>query len=227
MPITSACRKRLRRRRLWRSHACRRLPFHPSYTAHQALFTAWWVSLMPWVKSSHSEGTVVCERDVCASVKEDVVIALALTIAAVLGLSVVANSAGTGSIGFVLTATLLSLGLAPFVGDSLERYIPAAAWRRVFLSPTAYRRLGATLYNSMLSASGWNRLIYDMRARERSTASGNTPKRPLRASAVGHTWGASTTRCHSRVGRCIRRLAGALSTRSHRGVGTSLPNFEG
>ncbi len=28
-----------------------------------------------------------------------------------------------------------------------------------------------------------------MRARERSTASGNTPKRPLRASAVGHTWG--------------------------------------
>ena len=31
--------------------------------------------------------------------------------------------------------------------------------------------------------------IYDMRARERSTASGNTPKRPLRASAVGHTWG--------------------------------------
>ena len=153
-------------------------------------------------------------------------IALALTIAAVLGLSVVANSAGTGSIGFVLTATLLSLGLAPFVGDSLERYIPAAAWRRVFLSPTAYRRLGATLYNSMLSASGWNRLIYDMRARERSTASGNTPKRPLRASAVGHTWGASTTRCHSRVGRCIRRLAGALSTRSHRGVGTSLPNFD-
>lgn len=144
---------------------------------------------MPWDKSSHSEVTVVCERAVCASVKEDVVIALALTIAAVLGLSVVANTADTASIGFVLTATLLSLGLAPFVGDSLERYIPAAAWHRVSLSPTAYRRLGAPLYNSVLSASGWNRLIYVMRARDRSIASGNTSKRPLRASAVGHTWG--------------------------------------
>ena len=74
-------------------------------------------------------------------------IALALTIAAVLGLSVVANTAETASIGFVLTATLLSLGLAPFVGDSLEHYILAAAWHRVSLSPTAYRRLGAPLYN--------------------------------------------------------------------------------
>ncbi|CAB0613504.1 hypothetical protein [Corynebacterium diphtheriae] len=39
--------------------------------------------------------------------------ALLLTVAAVLGLVIVANATGVTSVGFVVTTTLLGLGLAP------------------------------------------------------------------------------------------------------------------
>lgn len=60
--------------------------------------------------------------------------ALLLTVAAVLGLVIVANATGVASVGFVVTTTLLGLGLAPFVGDSLERHIPSSQWDRISLA---------------------------------------------------------------------------------------------
>lgn len=60
--------------------------------------------------------------------------ALLLTVAAVLGLVIVANATGVASVGFVVTTTLLGLGLAPFVGDSLERHIPSSQWDCISLS---------------------------------------------------------------------------------------------
>ena len=68
-------------------------------------------------------------------------IALLATVAAVLGLVIVATSVGANSSGFAITAILFGFGLAPFAGDSLERHVPRSLWDRLSLSHNAYRRL--------------------------------------------------------------------------------------
>lgn len=117
------------------------------------------------------------------------VIAFAGAIAAVLGLNIVANETGANSEGFVVTAILLGFGLAPFVGDSLERHIPVSMWRRVSFSRVASRRWGVELFNAVLTRIGWNGMILAMRREESAKREGANPLRPVRASAAGHVWG--------------------------------------
>lgn len=116
-------------------------------------------------------------------------IAFAGTIAAVLGLNVVANETGANSEGFVVTAILLGFGLAPFVGDSLERHIPVSMWRRVSFSRVASRRWGVELFNTVLTRIGWNGMVLAMRREASAMREGVNPLRPMRASAAGHAWG--------------------------------------
>lgn len=117
------------------------------------------------------------------------VIAFAGTIAAVLGLNVVANETGANSEGFVVTAILLGFGLAPFVGDSLERHIPVSMWRRVSFSRVASRRWGVELFNAVFTRIGWNGMVLAMRREASAKREGANPLRPMRASAAGHAWG--------------------------------------
>ncbi|CAB0872765.1 hypothetical protein FRC0378_02072 [Corynebacterium diphtheriae] len=86
--------------------------------------------------------------------------ALLLTVAAVLGLVIVANATGVVPVGFVVTTTLLGLGLAPFVGDSLERHIPSSQWDRISLARDASRRWGVEPSNAFFPWIGCNRLIF-------------------------------------------------------------------
>lgn len=115
-------------------------------------------------------------------------VALLLTVAAVLGLVIVANATGVASVGFVVTTTLLGLGLAPFVGDSLERHIPSSQWDRISLSRDASRRWGVDLFNATLSWIGWNRLIFALRRDEAAGSVKGWEPRPVRAAAAGHAW---------------------------------------
>ncbi|MCT1684166.1 hypothetical protein [Corynebacterium appendicis] len=118
-------------------------------------------------------------------------IALLATAAAVLGLVIVATSVGANSAGFAITAILLGFGLAPFAGDSLERHVPRSLWDRLSLSHNAYRRLSLPLFNSLLSAVGWNRLIIALRDEQSGESDANRTirnSRPVQASAAGHTW---------------------------------------
>lgn len=123
------------------------------------------------------------------------VIAFAGTIAAMLGLNVVAKEAGVNSVGFVVTAILLGFGLSPFVGDSLERHIPISMWRRVSFSRVASRRWGVELFNAVLTRIGWNGMILAMRREESAKCEGANPLRPMRASAAGHGWGLLLSIC--------------------------------
>lgn len=116
-------------------------------------------------------------------------IAFAGIITAVLGLNVVANETGANAVGFVITAILLGFGLAPFVGDSLERHIPVSLWRRMSFSRVASRRWGVELFNTALTRIGWTGMILEMRREESAKREGATPLRPMRASAAGHAWG--------------------------------------
>lgn len=115
-------------------------------------------------------------------------VALSLTAAAVLGLIIVANATGPDTVGFVVTTTLLGFGLAPFVGDSLERHIPDTLWNRTSLSRDASRQWGVDLFNAVLSWIGWNRLVVAMRGNQATELRKNWDPRPMRASAAGHTW---------------------------------------
>lgn len=118
-------------------------------------------------------------------------IALLTTVAAVLGLGIVATSVGAHSAGFAITAILLGFGLAPFAGDSLERRIPRSLWDRLSLSHNAYRRLSLSLFNSLLSTVGWNRLVIALRDEQSSESDANRSNRnprPVQASAAGHMW---------------------------------------
>ena len=129
------------------------------------------------------------------------VIAFAGTIAAVLGLNVVANETGANSEGFVVTAILLGFGLAPFVGDSLERHIPVSMWRRVSFSRVASRRWGVEPFNAVLTRIGWNGMVLAMRREASAKREGANPLRPMRASAAGHGWGLLLSMCSA--GWCI------------------------
>ena len=76
------------------------------------------------------------------------------------GLNVVANETGANAVGFVVAAILLGFGLAPFVGDSLERHIPVSLWRRMSFSRVASRRWGVERFNAVLTRIGWNGMIF-------------------------------------------------------------------
>ena len=118
--------------------------------------------------------------------------ALLSTVVAFAGLIIVVSSVGADSLGFVLTATLLSFGLAPFAGDSLQQHIPHSLWERLSLSHTASRRLALPTFNTLLNHIGWNRLIIALRDGQSSASIQNRRSknlRPVQAAAAGHTWG--------------------------------------
>ncbi|OFT26724.1 hypothetical protein HMPREF3172_02520 [Brevibacterium sp. HMSC08F02] len=115
-------------------------------------------------------------------------IALLLTLASAGGLFVVANAAGAGSVGFAITAALLSFGLAPFVGDSLQRRIPDGVWAQLSLSSTAARRWGVDLFNAILSTVGWNRHVLALRKGRSERPTAQMDPRHMRAAALGHAW---------------------------------------
>ncbi|MGV0375894.1 glycosyl-4,4'-diaponeurosporenoate acyltransferase CrtO family protein [Corynebacterium hadale] len=112
-------------------------------------------------------------------------VALLLTLAAVFGLSAVAGATGAGAAGFVISATLLGFGLAPFVGDSLQRLLPCSVWGRFSLSAGVSRRLGVDQFNAFLTRVGWNRQVLAMRG---SGAGGRRNPRHMQAAAAGHAW---------------------------------------
>lgn len=114
--------------------------------------------------------------------------ALLLTVAAVLGLVIVANATGVVPVGFVVTTTLLGLGLAPFVGDSLERHIPSSQWDRISLARDASRRWGVEPSNAFFPWIGCNRLIFPLRRGQASGAMKGWESRSVRPAAAGHAW---------------------------------------
>ncbi|PAT07576.1 hypothetical protein CKJ82_09220 [Corynebacterium hadale] len=117
-------------------------------------------------------------------------VALLLTLAAVFGLSVVAGATGAGTAGFVVSATLLGFGLAPFVGDSLQRLLPCSVWGRFSLSARTARGLGVDHFNAFLTRVGWNQQVVAMRGfgvGESGAAERRNP-RHMQAAAAGHAW---------------------------------------
>lgn len=143
--------------------------------------------------------------------------ALLLTVAAVLGLVIVANATGVASVGFVVTTTLLGLGLAPFVGDSLERHIPSSQWDRISLARDASRRWGVELFNAFLSWIGWNRLIFSLRRGQASGAMKGWESRPVRAAAAGHAWGVPAPCSYRGLGQCGRWMGVPCASPDGRG----------
>lgn len=115
-------------------------------------------------------------------------VALLMTIAAALGLGIVADATGADAVGFAITATLLGFGLAPFVGDSLERHTPDSLWEGISLSRDASRRWGVDLFNAVLSWIGWNKLVIAMRGDCSAKLGKDCDPRPMRAAATGHAW---------------------------------------
>ena len=117
-------------------------------------------------------------------------VALLLTLAAAFGLSVVAGATGAGAAGFVISATLLGFGLAPFVGDSLHRLLPCSVWGRFSLSASTARGLGVDHFNAFLTRVGWNRQVVAMRGAGvgESGAAGRRNPRHMQAAAAGHAW---------------------------------------
>lgn len=86
--------------------------------------------------------------------------ALLLTVAAVLGLVIVANATGVASVGFVVTTTLLGLGLAPLSATrwsaisrapsgivSLSRETPVADGEWNYSMPFSHGLGGTGLYS--------------------------------------------------------------------------------
>ena len=118
-------------------------------------------------------------------------IALLLTLASAGGLFVVANAAGAGSVGFAITAALLGFGLAPFVGDSLQRRIPESVWARLSLSRSAARRCGVDVFNTALSAIRGNKHVMAMRRGSSGLSAEHLNPRHIQAAAVGHAWAAT------------------------------------
>lgn len=112
-------------------------------------------------------------------------VALLLTLAAAFGLSVVAGATGAGAAGFVVSATLLGFGLAPFVGDSLQQLLPCSVWGRFSLSARTARSLGVDHFNAFLTRVGWNRQVVAMRG---AGADNRRDPRHMQAAAAGHAW---------------------------------------
>ena len=122
-------------------------------------------------------------------------VALLLTLAAIFGMSVVAGATGAGAAGFVVSATLLGFGLAPFVGDSLQRLLPCSVWGRFSLSASTARGLGVDHFNAFLTRVGWNRQVVAMRGAggaesgaAASRAADRRNPRHMQAAAAGHAW---------------------------------------
>lgn len=113
-----------------------------------------------------------------------------LTLAAAFGLSVVAGATGAGAAGFVVSTTLLGFGLAPFVGDSLQRLLPSSVWGRLSLSARTARGLGVDHFNALLTRVGWNRQVVAMRGFDvgESGAGDRRDPRHMQAAAAGHAW---------------------------------------
>lgn len=115
-------------------------------------------------------------------------VALILTSVTVLGLLIVSGATGLNTAGFVITTILIGFGLAPFVGDSIERHIPDSKWKYCSVSRDTSRKLGLRLFNEFLTSIGWNRLVISMRTQEKVGVD-RDPLRPIKAAAAGHFWG--------------------------------------
>nr|WP_305082891.1 hypothetical protein [Corynebacterium sp. CCUG 69979] len=117
------------------------------------------------------------------------VIAVVITVVAVGGLVIVADATSAHSAIFVLMVTLTGFGWAPFVGNSLERYIPHSLWDRMSMSHETSRRWGVSQFNSFLSRIGWNKLIFAMREDSATGERDRWDPRHMRSAAAGHGWG--------------------------------------
>lgn len=117
------------------------------------------------------------------------VIALVITVIAVAGLEIVADATSGHSAIFVLIVIFMAFGCAPFVGNSLEHYVPCSLWDRLSLSRETSRRWGVSLFNSFLSWVGWNKLIFAMREGSTAGEGGRFDPQHMRSAAAGHGWG--------------------------------------